>query len=91
MEISEKINYRILKDDQKRDFLDEHFYHEVIMLIISSQELLLGAVTLDSARRNVFVENFALHARNLIEFYLKEKNMMTIRSWKISYQMHLNG
>jgi hypothetical protein len=53
-------------------FILEHVFYEISMLQYTYSELLL--IEKRDNRSNVFVESFALHSRNLIDFFLTEEN-----------------
>lgn len=61
---------KILNIDQKRDFLSEHFFYEVVMVYESV--LLLGKKG-ETSLNNMALETLALHSRILLEFFYEEK------------------
>lgn len=57
-----------LDDEEKKRYLREHFYYEVKMLDFAAAKLAEFAPT-DIWNRNMALETFLLHARNLKEFF----------------------
>lgn len=57
-----------LNDEEKKRYLREHFYYEVKMLHFAVCKFALTDI-LDIWNRNMALETFLLHARNLKEFF----------------------
>jgi len=61
-----------LTDEEKIKFLDEHFCYEANMLIISYSKLIVLSSKENINENNMALEVFALHSRNLLEFFINE-------------------
>ena len=60
--------------EEKKKFLEWTFYYEVTMLIYSYLKLIQIQIINDNSEKNIAIETFVLHGRNLFEFYfLKER------------------
>jgi hypothetical protein len=59
-------------DEQMIEMLDEHLPYEVAMMLVCHDNLYPTARVTDDFSRNVLIESFCLHARNLFEFFTKK-------------------
>lgn len=66
-----------LTDEEKRQFLEEHFSYEVIMLSFSANKLIEFNCIKDTYCTNMALETFLFHARNLMEFFYYDKKYPT--------------
>jgi hypothetical protein len=55
-----------LTDQQLLDYSGEHLYYELQMLLLVAHSLPGKA---DNFERSAFIESFAIHLRNLIDFF----------------------
>lgn len=65
------MGYDCLSIDDKRRFLNHHFYYEVHMLISAYEYVVESFSNNIQELRNISLENFALHARNVNDFFRK--------------------
>lgn len=61
-----------LTDEEKRQFLGEHFYYEVSMLVFCGGKIGEFQCARDTYSTNMALESFLFHARNLREFFYSE-------------------
>lgn len=77
--------FNSLKSEDIINFLDEHFSYEVDMIFFSLKKCIeLGKTTENIPNKNMAIENFLLHARNLLEFFYQPHN----KNEKCSYAGH---
>jgi len=60
-----------LTDEEKQELLGEHFYYEVKMLSFTATKL-IEFTQIDIWNKNMALETFLLHARNLREFFYRD-------------------
>lgn len=60
--------------DEKKEFLEEHFFYEVEMFLYSSNKLNDPSIEQDHFLKNTLLESFTSHARCLIEFFYPKDN-----------------
>ncbi len=63
------VEYDCLSFDDKREFLNHHFYYEVHMLIYAYEFVVESFKNNIQDLKNISLENFALHARNVNDFF----------------------
>jgi len=67
-------NHNQLTLDEKINFLNDHIYYEIDMFIKSFIKLKdLNSINYKDIINHI-LESFAIHARNLIEFYFESSN-----------------
>jgi len=72
-----------LTDEEKRRFLGEHFYYEVMMLMFCYDRMVEFQRARDAYSNNMALESFLFHARNLREFfYSKTKRPDDARAYE---------
>jgi hypothetical protein len=67
-------SFKNLTLKEKKRFLDDPYYYEVSMLFHSFFFNIVGDSQQAAILKNIRLESFILHARNLIEFYYEKSN-----------------
>lgn len=62
-----------MEANNSKSFLEEHFAYEVKMLCVSLEGIILSIQQGNIWMKNLAIENFLLHFRNLVEFLYFEK------------------